>query len=229
MKFYSDWSITKWDSVERIANNDLARIVGLVPLVGYLILFNDEIAGIASFNTIAGVESDKVSPFVLSSLAKMRLVFFGSIFVLFANLIFRTFHPRVLERSKGDTEFSIRVRDSYSVHELASMEEQVFSDRWRPRSPFFWKILGDIRAQKTVISGYRPDARSRMFSDHGDYIHFLAREWWTGMMHTFRGARLASMAFGITGYILLAIPTLDIFQAVLRDILTSSLAAIVQG
>lgn len=67
MKFYSDWKIAQWYSVEKIANNELARIVGLVPLVGYLILFNDEIAGIASFGTIAGVDNDDVSPFILSN------------------------------------------------------------------------------------------------------------------------------------------------------------------
>ena len=221
MKFHSDWKYAQWGFVEKIANNDLARIVGLVPLVGYLILFNDEIAGIASFSIIAGVDDDNVSPFFLTSLAKMRLVFFGSIFVLFANLIFRALRPQVLERSKGDIEFSIRVRDSYSVHELASMEEQVFSDDWKPRSSFFWMVQDQIRTKKLVVSGFRPDARSQMFSKHGDYIHFLAREWWVGMMHTNRVARLASMILGITGYILLAVPTFDISQAVLLDILTS--------
>jgi len=221
MKFYSDWKIAQWYSVEKIANNELARIVGLVPLVGYLILFNDEIAGIASFGTIAGVDNDNVSPFILSSLAKMRFVFFGSLFVLFANLIYRIFRPQVLDSSKGGMEFSTRVRDSYSVYELASMEEQVFSEHWKPRSPFFWMVHDSIRSKKPLVSGYRPDARAQMFSKHGDYIHFLAREWWAGMMHTSRGARLASMLLGITGYILLAFPTFDISQAVLRDILTS--------
>ena len=221
MKFHSDWKYVQWAFVEKIANNDLARIVGLVPLVGYLILFNDEVAGIASFSIIAGVDDDKVSPFFLTSLAKMRLVFFGSIFVLFSNLIYRVLRPQVLENSKSDIEFSIRVRDSYSVHELASMEKHVCSDDWKPRSPFFWEVLGQFRTKKPVVSGYRPDSRSAMFSKHGDYIHFLAREWWTGMMHTYRGARLASMLLGITGYLMLAVPTFDIMQAVLLDILTS--------
>ena len=226
MKFHSDWKIAQWYSVEKIASNDLARIVGFVPIIGYLILFNDEIAGIASFKTIAGVESDGASPFILSSLTKMRLVFFGSLLILFANILYRVFRPRVLESSSGDIEFSIRVRDSYSVHELASMEEQVYSDDWKPRLPIFWMIFDSPRAKKNLVSGYRTDVRVQMFSKHGDYIDFLAREWWTGMMHTFRVARLASMSLGITGYILLAVPTLDISQAVLRDILTSLWAAI---
>lgn len=159
----------------------------------------------------------------------MRFVFFGSLFVLFANLIYRVFRPQVLDSSKGDMEFSTRVRDSYSVYELASMEEQVFSDHWKPRSPLFWMVRDSIRPKRPIVSGFRSDVRPQMFSKHGDYIDFLAREWWVGMMHTSRGARLASMFLGITGYILLAFPTFDISQAVLWDILTSLRAAFIQG
>jgi hypothetical protein len=226
MKFHSDWKIAQWHYVERVVNNDLARIVGMIPLVGYLILFNDEIADMASFRAIAGVEGDNVSPFFLSSLTKMRLIFFGSLLLLIANVIFKALRPQVLELSKGDMEFSTRVRDSYSVHELASMEEQVFSDHWKPRLPSFWKVFDRIRTKAALVSGFRPDHRAAMFSKHGDYIHFLAREWWTGMMHTFRVARLASMILGITGYAFLAVPTFDISQAVLRNILTSFWAAL---
>jgi len=57
-----------------------------------------------------------------------------------------------------------------------------------------------------------------MFSEHSDYIGFLAREWWGGMMHTYRPARVSSAVFGVVGYSFLAIPTLDIAQAVLRHL-----------
>ncbi len=60
-----------------------------------------------------------------------------------------------------------------------------------------------------------------MFADRGDYISFLVREWWTGEMHTFRAARFASLFLGVTGVILLAIPTLDISQAVVRNVFLS--------
>lgn len=54
-----------------------------------------------------------------------------------------------------------------------------------------------------------------MFATHGDYIRFLVREWWEGMMHTRRPARICSLTFGVGGYVMLAIPTVDIAQAVL--------------
>lgn len=217
MKFHADWEITQWSSVEKIASNDLTRVIGLIPLVGYVILFNDELANLASFEIIAGVDDSNISPFFLTSLAKMRLVFFGSLFLLLANVAFRYFGPRVLRHSKDDMEFSRRVRDCYSVHELASMEEEVFSERWKPRISPFWSVFGSTRSRKKVVSGYRQDVRAHMFDKHGDYINFLAREWWAGQMHTYRIIRILSLVLGCIGYFLLALPTLDISQAVLAD------------
>jgi hypothetical protein len=81
-------------------------------------------------------------------------------------------------------------------------------------------VLGKRRSKKSAVSGYRPDVRAHMFSKHGDYIGFLAREWWVGMMHTYRPARISSLVFGAGGYAMLAISTLDIAQAVLWHLFT---------
>lgn len=167
---------------------------------------------------IAGVDPGAETPFFLTGLAKMRLAFFGSLLLLFSNLIFKIFRPKVLELAKGDMEFAARVGERYGVHELTDMETQVFSDHWKPRFPLFWKVHDTFRSKKPLVSGYRPDVRMRMFRDRGDYISFLAREWWTGEMHIFRAARIASLSLGFSGIVFLAIPTQDITQAVIGDV-----------
>ena len=216
IKFSEDWQAMQWRAVKAIANNDLSRVMGLVPLAGYLILFNNEIANLASFDTLAGVSEDSISPFFLEGLTKLRLVFFGSLFVFGSYVTYRLFRPPVLDWSNSEIEFSSRVQESYTVQEIASMEAQVFSAGWKPRRDGFWIFLGSMRT-KPMLIGYRPDVRQPMFAKHGDYISFLAREWWAGMMHIRPTARIASMSLGIVGYLMLALPTLDLAQAVLQD------------
>ena len=220
MKSSTDWKIVRWETVKGVADNDFTRVVALIPVVGYLILFNDEIAGMASFDALAGVGETNSSPFLLEGLTKLRLVFFGSIFVLCSFVIYRLFRPEVLEVSKNDLEFSELVRQRYSVYELAQIEEHVHSQSWIERTEAFWTVLGELRSKKPLVSGYRPDARAQMFSKHGDYIDFLAREWWEGMMYSHRPARICSLICGGGGYAMMAIPTLDIAQAVLRHLFT---------
>ncbi|BBU54410.1 hypothetical protein KU6B_06750 [Mameliella alba] len=218
MKSRTDWKLVRWESVKAVANNDFTRVVGLIPIAGYLILFNDEIAGILSFDALAGVGGTERSPFLLDGLTKLRLVFFGSLFVFGSFVTFRVFRPEVLEAAKNDLEFSEVVRQRYSVYELAQIEERVHSESWVERTEAFWTVLGKQRSKKPVVSGFRPDVRADMFSKHGDYIGFLAREWWVGMMHTNKPARIISLVFGFLGYFMLVVPTMDIAQAVLRHI-----------
>lgn len=220
MKPRTDWKGVRWETVKVVANNDFTRVVALIPVVGYLILFNDEIVGMVSFDALAGVDETRRSPFLLDGLTKLRLVFFGSLFVFCSFLTYRLFRPGVLEASKNALEFSELVRQQYSVHELALIEERVHSKTWIERTDAFWTVLGRRRSKKPLVSGYRPDVRADMLSKHGDYIGFLAREWWEGMMHTYRPARICSLVFGIGGYAMLAIPTLDTAQAVLRHLFT---------
>lgn len=220
-KYHSDWRFTQWPFIKAIANNDLSRIIGLVPLAGYLILFNDEIARFASFDALAGITDQAGTTFLIGSVTKLRLVFFGSLFVFGSNVIYRIWHPPVLDASNNAIEFAGRVREDYTVREIAGMEADVCSERWRPRHADFWSFwtFSDGLRRRPILAGFRPDVRGHMFNKHGDYISFLAREWWVGMMHSKRPARLAALTLGITGYILLAVPTLDIAQAVVRDLL----------
>ena len=221
LKSRTDWKVVRWETVKGVASNDFTRVVGLIPIAGYLILFNDEIAGMLSFDALAGVAGTERSPFLLDGLTKLRLVFFGSLCVFCSFLTYRLFRPEVLEAAKSDLEFSEVVRQRYSVYDLAQIEERVHSEAWVERTEAFWIVLGTQRSKKPVVSGFRPDVRAEMFSKHGDYIGFLAREWWVGMMHTYKPARICALVLGVLGYAMLAVPTLDIAQAVLRHIFTS--------
>lgn len=106
LKSRTDWKVVRWETVKGVASNDFTRVVGLIPIAGYLILFNDEIAGMLSFDALAGAAAAEKSPFLLVGLTKLRLVFFGSLCVLCSFLTYRLFRPEVLEAAKSDLEFS---------------------------------------------------------------------------------------------------------------------------
>lgn len=220
MKTSADWKVIRWDAVKGLADNGFTRVVLLIPIAGYLILFNDQISSILSFDALAGVREGDASPFFFDGLTKLRFVFFGSLFVLLSFGLYRVFRPDVLDFSRNDLEFSEVVRQQYSVDELIKIEAEVYANSWRERLEAFWIVLEQPRPRKPVISGFRPDLRSKMFNQRGDYISLLVREYWVGMMHTYRFARVASLLCGVVGYLLLTLPTLDIAQAVLRHLLT---------
>ena len=77
----------QWRFLNSFANNEVARIVVVVLIAGYLILFKDGVAELLSFDRLAGISSSDYSPFVIDNVNKLRLAFFGSIFVFVANMI----------------------------------------------------------------------------------------------------------------------------------------------
>ncbi|WP_170417580.1 hypothetical protein [Ruegeria atlantica] len=131
-----EWRVFHWDFIETIANNGLSKVVGIIPIAGYLILFNDALLQSISFDEIAGVTPEDTSPFFSSGITKLRFTFFGSLFVLVANSTFRLFSPKELSSSKTDIVFSDQVVASYSISEIAKIESDVLREDWIHRTPF---------------------------------------------------------------------------------------------
>ena len=223
MNFTKDFFFLQWDFLEKISNNQLSKLIGIVPLVGYLILFNDEMAEFISFDYIVGRGSDEASPFFVGPLSKLRLVFFGSLLLFISNVLFQIFRPKELRMARDEFTFSELVRENFSVYELQSMEASIHSKNWIPRLETFWVVLGQARQRKPVVSGFRFDVRASMFRDHGPYIYHLSREWWVGCMHSRKPARWFTFCLAILGYLMLAVPSVDIMQAVICDFVETAL------
>ena len=216
----------QWPFLEQLANNQVGRLVSAIPIVGYLILFNDQFANAVSFHSIAGSSHENQSLFWFNSIFKLRSAFIGSLLILFANILFAAFAPKVLKASKDDLQFSERVFESYSKDEIVQIESEVTEQNWKLRTPWllqdnrdglYWENDSEGNKQaKARLSGF---AQKRFITrEYPDYVRLLAREWWHGQMQTYLGVRLDIFIFSTTGYMLLALPTLDILQAVLRNI-----------
>ncbi|WP_170549603.1 hypothetical protein [Ruegeria atlantica] len=215
-----EFRVLRWDFIETIANNELSKIVGIIPIAGYLILFNDALLQSLGFNDIAGVTKDDVSPFWFTGLAKLRFTFFGSLFVLVANVTFRLRAPPVLGEAKSDIAFSDQVVASYSLSEIVTLENSILGGAWTHRTPLLCKderFMFSLNKVGPRLAGFR--YKNRLISDKEEYIRACAREWWVGQMHTRWWARRVALSTGLLGFALLAIPTIDIAQAVLQDLL----------
>lgn len=222
----SEHFVFLWPFLEQIANNQVGRLVSAIPIVGYLILFNDQFANAVSFNAIAGSNLETESPFWFNSIFKLRSAFFGSLFILLANILFAVFSPRVLKSSKDDLQFCERVFESYSKDEIVKIEQDITDQNWNLRTPWllqenrdglYWEK--DQEGKKKPISRLSGFAQKRYITrEYPDYVRLLAREWWHGQMHTFCFFRMSILFFAAVGYLLLALPTLDILQAVVFNI-----------
>jgi hypothetical protein len=91
----------RWSDYLFLFDGWIAKCAMAVPVVGYLILFNDSVAQHISFDTLA---SEAIARFGLSSGARLKLIYFGLTFLGAANILYRLRRPHVLK--VGISQFS---------------------------------------------------------------------------------------------------------------------------
>lgn len=218
----SELRVLQWPFVTRFAGSELVNFAEAIPVFGYLILFNDQVLGSLSFFHIAGIEQADRDPFLFSSVSKLRFAFFGGICMLIANSIQAWRSPRVLSHSRTDLEFAELVVATYSFGEIVPMQKEVLSEEWRWRTPFMRALdrnnFGRL-PKHPDLSAFSD--KNFIMSKTEDYLRALSREWWSGQMHADQAWRYAILAIAGAGYVMLLIPTLDITQAVVADLLRS--------
>lgn len=218
----SEYAFWQWNSIQSIAGNDLTKLIAAIPIVGYLILYNDQFATALSFESIAGTLDAATSPFWMESVTKLRLSLFGSLLVLTSNLIFRACNPKVLTIATGELDFCEKVISNYSRTEITNIEKQVISENWVIRTDLFNEDGGAFNYdnegnKRSRVSGF--NNRQYLMRERSEYIRYIAREWWEGQMHSKWFARYICLLLAIIGYGMLFVPTLDILQAVIRDLI----------
>ncbi|WP_298975880.1 hypothetical protein [uncultured Roseobacter sp.] len=104
--FKTEHRLLQWPFIKAFAGSEFVKFAAAIPVFGYLILFNDSVLGSLSFSQIAGSHSSEEDPFWLSSVTKLRLAFFGGIFMLVASSLQAWRAPLALSISSNDFEFS---------------------------------------------------------------------------------------------------------------------------
>ena len=95
------WSIFcynfHWADYSGLFTGNLARVSAFVPLLGYLIIFNDGISQHLTFEKLAP-KSAEITFF--SGQMRLRLIYFGLIFLGVAELIYLMRRPQVMKLGK---------------------------------------------------------------------------------------------------------------------------------
>ena len=76
----------QWPHYDWLLDGWLSRLAYGVPLVGYLVLFNDTISANLQFESLAG---QIYSPLGLSSGARLKFIYLGLVFLGLGNVLYR--------------------------------------------------------------------------------------------------------------------------------------------
>ncbi len=221
-----------WQRLKPFLNGHLAKIAPIVPLIGYVLLFNDTISKNLSFESLTGGAGTAF----FSSIARLQLIYFGLIFVGVASFIFFVKCPQTIILADDEFHYREYVFKNYSVLELfllfrfveektvfASDDETNFDrdslyefiDRALPEETEpvsalsdeeIWFELRNVRNRETAIS------RSSEFLTAVLNRHYVYQKTRRRM-----SAATASILL-LTGTLMLALPSLDVFISVIIQV-----------
>lgn len=213
----------QWPNYVYLFDGWIARSAMTVPIVGYLILFNDSISEHLSFNKLASEDSLR---FGLSSLVRLQFIYFGLIFLGLANILYRIRRPYVMRIGVDQITYVENALKHFTVSAYIDIHGRI---RHEGHTTLHGKYYDseydgflDAALGKRAKNGERDEATANWT---------VAKQMYEGLLRSmlienfFRSAirrRYAlslAIALSLLGYALLLIPSGDLFIKVMVVVL----------
>lgn len=230
------WANFSWESWVTYLNGPIARAAFLVPIIGYLILFNDFIAGYLEFTNITqaqGVISTDTNYF-LNKGDRLKLVYFGLITLAFSTVYFYWKRPHVIKQGRSLDKYMDFGLTYFTVYDFTQMHYAIqheghtsvygkyYTDDWEAfLDDARWSESGAKETQILGPKGKRENRDHVSFSEakktHEDLLRSLLIDTYKRETMKRRVALVACIAWASIGYALLLIPSADLFLKVVES------------
>ena len=210
MQSYSTFKYNyRWSDYVRYIDGWIPKLALSVPILGYLILFNDKISDILTFKTIINEES---LSFGLSGLQRLRLLYFGLIFLGISNFIYRLKKPYLFKFGTNLVDYTKTCLELFTNSDYLQMSHTIQQEGALTSGGKYceeeWNCFSD--ASKNI---YDSEAKGWEItkSKYGGLLR--------GMLNDIffrydRGRRFwlsTCLTLSSLGYILLVTPSIDLF------------------
>lgn len=202
----------EWDSIRALGSNRLVQLTVVLPVIGYLILFSSSLRQYFVLFVDPGTEP---------VFWRLYLLYFGFCFLAVGSLIFAWRCPSEVKTHGAGFAYLEREGSAISEARLQSIRQHVMHAYFRARY--------GVRAARKFFDETRP-GKSRTPGDvEEQYFNWLETleqmqrsdlllEYFVALKQSRTVWRFASRLCYDMGFGLLAIPTLDVFLAVVRTV-----------
>jgi hypothetical protein len=215
----------RWSEYVFLFDGWVAKCAMAIPIVGYLIVFNDAVSQHLSFNRLA---SETTVGFGLSSGARLKLIYFGLIFLGSANILYRLRRPFVFKLGTSQFEYVENALKHFTVSAYIDIHGVIRHEgHFTLGGKYYdaeYDAFLDVAAGRKTGDGQRDDSTAD----------------WTGAKHKYEGLLRSMLAenyfrndikrrvslttclvLSSIGYFLLLIPSSDLFLKVIAVSITS--------
>jgi len=214
------WYNLRWSEWAGFIDGWIPRFAFFVPLLGYLIIFNDNATVLIQFDQIIG---DHKAFEGLSSGQKLRLIYFGLIFLGISNLIYRIKKPYIFRFGKTILDYTENCLRTLSYDSFLHMHQSIREDGHFTSSGKYYDSEWDGFTERALNAGEGTSTvkRNGHWEDaklqYGSLLRSILNEHFFKKDTCRKLWLLLCLSLSAIGYILLIIPSLELFLKIVAS------------
>ena len=217
-RFDSLWYRFAWDDYVSLFEGPLSKAFAAVPVFAYLIIFNDALLDKFGFRELIGEED---SSFFLKDVSRLKFAYFGLICLGLGQLLFLWRRPFVLKQARSQSDYINFVRSVFTPRDFIAVYERITREGhttlYGKDELSQWDIfIAQITEHKMVNYSYQS-----AIEKFGGLVRSLAVDNYRTYVLKRKFSLLVSLSLVSVGYLLLAIPSIDLFFKVLASVIYS--------
>ncbi|WP_133819439.1 hypothetical protein [Tahibacter aquaticus] len=215
-RYTSFWYNFGWSRWVAYIDGWIPRFSLFVPIVGYLIIFSDQVGGSLHFNNLAGPVHD----FGLTGQERLRFVYFGLFFLGVSNFIYRIKRPYVFRFGTDRVSYGRTALESFTYHDFLSLHHEIRSKNHYTLDGKYYDSEWDGFRDAATNPGEGTDLVERTGhweeakSKYGSLLRSVLSETFFRSNLQRRSWLVLCSILSTVGYLLLAAPSFDLFVKV---------------
>lgn len=195
----------------------IPRFSLLFPVVGYLILVNDEIAKLLEFHHLTGTEH---YAWGLSAVTRLRLMYYGLFFLGVSNFIYRLRKPYAFRFGSNVADYTRTALDLFTLSDYVQINDTIGHEGHRTLDGKYYDSEWDgfLKAARNEGEGTERVRSTGSWEDakrqYGSLLRSMLRENFFRSCIRRRISLTICLLLSTLGYVLLAIPSIDLFAKV---------------
>lgn len=205
--------IPAWESLRRIGQSKAMSLTILVPFLGYMILFNEQLVHFFQLSVQLVPESVDVGRVSQATKIRLYYFYFGLTFLGIGSLLYQLFCPSLIKEHGSDRQF---VRDEVQLMTVRRARNVIrYLSSWRNSShlKYLHEVEGRIE-EVANMSGSLEEAKAMERPATDLMLMQWQSENWQALI-----ARVGVFIFYVAGFAVLSIPSVQMFIKVLAAFL----------
>ncbi|MDC9514989.1 hypothetical protein PSH47_10940 [Pseudoalteromonas sp. CST5] len=213
-----NYSTPAWVNIRTIGRSKIMTLTIFIPVIGYMIIFNEQLIHLfeLSENLFSSITvTNATQEDVVSEDSKTRLFYFyfGFTFLGLGSLLFQVFCPNLIKEHGSDREFIKEELSLMTIKRVKSILD-FLHNKVPEKNDELVKLQNDISFSTSGISNDDMDKRYKSAT-----INLMLMQWQYENWSSKNARRFINFFYSI-GFLILAIPSIEMFYKVAKEFIS---------